>query len=68
LTKGTGRYNLVQGAASACWGLGAALSNSVAGFIVDRAGYEAAFLFLAGCALAALLLFWIGMPETRSHG
>jgi MFS family permease len=65
LTKGTGRYNLVQGAASACWGLGAALSNSVAGFIVDRAGYDAAFLFLAGCALAAFLLFWIGMPETK---
>jgi Na+/melibiose symporter-like transporter len=64
LTKGTGRYNLVQGAASACWGLGAALSNSVAGFIVDRAGYDAAFLFLAVCALAAFLLFWIGMPET----
>jgi MFS family permease len=64
LTKGTGRYNLLQGAASACWGLGAALSNSVAGFIVDRAGYDAAFLFLAVCALAAFLLFWIGMPET----
>src|SRR5258708_475299 len=66
LTKGTGRYNLVQGAASACWGLGAALSNSVAGFIVDRAGYDAAFLFLACCALAAFLLFWIGMPETST--
>jgi MFS family permease len=66
LTKGTGRYNLVQGAASACWGLGAALSNSVAGFIVDRVGYDAAFLFLAACALAAFLLFWIGMPETRA--
>ena len=24
LTKGTGRYNLAQGAASACWGLGRA--------------------------------------------
>ena len=27
LTRGTGRYNLAQGAASASWGLGAALSN-----------------------------------------
>ena len=27
LTEGTGRYNLAQGASSACWGLGAALSN-----------------------------------------
>jgi MFS family permease len=64
LTKGTGRYNLAQGAASACWGLGAALSNSVAGFIVDMAGYSAAFLFLGGGAFAAFLLLWTAMPET----
>ena len=76
LTKGTGRYNLAQGTASACWGLGAALSNSVAGYIVDMAGYSAAFLFLAVCALAALLLLFTAMPETapfppgtaRRHG
>jgi predicted MFS family arabinose efflux permease len=53
-----------QGAASACWGLGAALSNSVAGFIVDKAGFSPAFLVLAGCAFAACLLLWIAMPET----
>jgi MFS family permease len=64
LTRGTGRYNLAQGAASASWGLGAALSNSIAGLIVDRAGFSAAFLSLAGCAFAALLLLWIAMPET----
>ena len=64
LTRGTGRYNLAQGAASACWGLGAALSNSVAGLIVDMAGYSAAFLFLGAAALAAFLLLWIAMPET----
>jgi MFS family permease len=64
LTKGTGRYNLAQGAASASWGLGAALSNSVAGFIVDMAGYSPAFLFLGAAALAAFLLLWIAMPET----
>jgi MFS family permease len=64
LTRGTGRYNLAQGAASASWGLGAALSNSIAGFIVDKAGFSAAFLSLAACAFAALLLLWIAMPET----
>ena len=67
LTEGTGRYNLAQGAASACWGLGAALSNSAAGFIVDKAGFSAAFLFLSGCALAAFLLLWIAMPETNDR-
>jgi len=65
LTNGTGRYNLAQGAASACWGLGAALSNFVAGFIVDKAGFSAAFLFLASCAFGAFMLLWIAMPETR---
>jgi MFS family permease len=66
LAEGTGRYNLAQGAASASWGLGAALSNSVAGLIVDKAGFSAAFLFLAGGAFAAFLLLWLAMPETRN--
>src|ERR1700737_4880610 len=44
---------------------GAALSNSVAGFIANSFGYSAAFLFLAACAVFALLVFWLGVPETR---
>jgi MFS family permease len=63
LTKGTGRYNPALGATSAAWGIGAALSNSVAGFIVDWAGYSTAFLFLAGVAFAAVVLFWAEVPE-----
>jgi MFS family permease len=66
LTRGTGHYNLALGATGACWGLGAALSNGVAGLIVDAAGYSAAFIFLAGCAIVAFLTFWLGMPETRN--
>jgi predicted MFS family arabinose efflux permease len=66
LTKGTGRFNLAQGAVSACFGLGAALSNGVAGYIVDWFGYRTAFLFLAGCASAAFVLFWLAMPETAT--
>src|SRR6267154_1573514 len=65
LTRGTGRYNLALGASGACWGLGAALSNGVAGFIVNAFGFSAAFLFLSACALVALLLLWLGVPETR---
>lgn len=65
LTKGTGRYNLAQGSAAACWGLGAALSNAMAGLVAARFGYTAAFLCLASLAAAAMLLFWIGVPETR---
>jgi len=65
LTKGTGRYNLALGASGACWGLGAALSNGVAGFIVNAFGFSAAFLCQSACALAAVFLFWLGVPETR---
>ena len=35
------------------------------GAVLTTAGFWAAFLFLAGCALAAFLLLWIAMPETR---
>ncbi len=64
LTKGSGHYNLAQGASGACWGFGAALSNTVAGQIVNMFDYSAAFLFLAGCAVIALLVFLFGVPET----
>jgi MFS family permease len=65
LTKRTRHYNLAQGASGSCWGLGAALSNTVAGFIVNAFGFSAAFLFLSACALAAFFLFLLGVPETR---
>jgi MFS family permease len=67
LTRGTGRYNLAQGASSASWGLGAALSNGVAGLIVDRLGFFAAFFFLALCAAGALAMYWFAVPESRHY-
>ena len=65
LTEGTGHYNVSQGAVSTAQGIGASLSTSAAGLIVVAAGYDAAFLALAGIALAALLLFLVAMPETK---
>ncbi|MGU9825203.1 MFS transporter [Pseudomonas sp. R9.37] len=64
LTQGTGRFNVSLGALSTVFGLGAALSSSLAGFVVQQAGYNAAFLTLAGVAAAALALLWLAMPET----
>ncbi len=64
LTQGTGRFNVSLGALSTVFGLGAALSNSLAGFVVQLAGYNAAFLTLAGVAAVALALLWLAMPET----
>jgi hypothetical protein len=60
-TRGTGRYNLAQGAAAASWGLGAALSNGVAGMIVNGFGFSAAFFFLAACALG---IYFFAVPES----
>ena len=64
LTQGTGRFNVSLGALSTVFGLGAALSSSLAGFVVQQAGYNAAFLSLAGVAAVALALLWLAMPET----
>ncbi len=65
LTRGTGRFNVSQGAITTALGIGASLSNSFAGVIVVQAGYSAAFLFLAAVAAVALALFWFAMPETQ---
>jgi MFS family permease len=64
LTHGTGRFNVSLGALSTVFGLGAALSNSLAGLVVQRAGYSAGFLTLAAIAAVAFLLLWLAMPET----
>jgi MFS family permease len=65
LTRGTGRFNLTQGVVATATGLGAALSNGIAGFVVKHAGYNAAFLFLAAVAAVGLALFCLAMPETK---
>jgi MFS family permease len=65
LTRGTGRFNLAQGLVALCIGVGAGLSNLVAGYIVQAFGYPVGFLALAVCAAGALAFFAIAMPETR---
>ena len=65
LTRGTGHFNLAQGAVITAQGIGAALSTSLAGLVVVHAGYSAAFLVLAGIAASGFLLYFFGMPETR---
>ncbi len=68
LTRGTGHFNISQGAIATAVGLGGALSAAVAGFIVVGAGYSAAFLFLAAVAAAGLIGFCALMPETLRDG
>lgn len=70
LTRGSGRFNLTQGLISTAVGIGAALSQAIAGAIVHHFGFHAGFVFLAIVAAIALGLFWGFMPETgenRTH-
>jgi MFS family permease len=64
LTDGTGRFNLAQGAIGGAVGIGASLSNAVAGSIAHWYGYSAGFLSLAGIAAGAMALLWVGVTET----
>jgi MFS family permease len=67
LMRGTGRFNVAQGAVITAQGIGAALSTTLAGIVVVHAGYSAAFLSLAGVAFAGLALYLFVMPETREQ-
>jgi MFS family permease len=66
LTRGTGRFNLTLGAITTAVGIGAALSQVIAGSIVHHVGFRAGFLFLAAVALAAFGLLYFFMPETHN--
>jgi predicted MFS family arabinose efflux permease len=65
LTHGTGRFNLTLGAISTAVGIGASLSQVIAGSIVHHFGYNTGFLFLATVAVVALGILHFFMPETR---
>ena len=64
LMRGTGRYNIAQGAVATVQGIGASSSGLVAGLIVDKFGYTAAFGEAAVVAAIALAALGILMPET----
>src|SRR5207237_3497413 len=66
LMRGTGRFNVAQGAVVTAQGIGAALSTTMAGFVVVHFGYSAAFLLLGSIAGLGFVLCVIAMPETRS--
>jgi MFS family permease len=65
LTRGSGRFNVAQGAVATAQGLGAALSATVAGAIIVALGYTPGFLTLAVVAAAGFALYALAMPETK---
>jgi MFS family permease len=64
ITRGTGCYNLAQGAVATLQGVGASLSGLSAGLIVDHYGYAPAFLTSGAVAAVAFAVFLVFMPET----
>ena len=62
----SGHFNLSLGFIGFAMGIGATLSTSLAGWVGDRYGHPIAFASLAAIGLAATLLVWIAMPETRT--
>ncbi len=64
ITRGTGRFNVAQGAVATVQGLGGAFSTTLAGAVIVWGGYSAAFLTLAVIAAGGLALVALKMPET----
>jgi MFS family permease len=67
IMRGTGRYNLAQGAVATTQGIGASISALAAGEVTDHFGYSASFLFLGAAAAVAFAVFFVFMPETRDE-
>jgi MFS family permease len=65
LTNDTGRFNLAQGLIGTASGVGASLSTALFGVIAVNYGRTVVFLSIAASALAAVLILWFWMPETR---
>lgn len=67
LMRNTGRFNVAQGAVITAQSIGAALSTTLAGFVVVGAGYSAAFISLGVVAAIGAGICLLALPETR-HG
>jgi MFS family permease len=65
LTRGTGRFNLMQGALATALGIGAAASNVLTGLVVQAAGFNAGFAVLSTVAAIAVAFFAIWVPESK---
>jgi MFS family permease len=64
-TRGTGRFNLAQGALAGFVGIGAAVSTTYGGYLIEHFGYDASFLGLSAVGLIALILLFALFPETQ---
>ena len=65
LSRGTGRFNLLQGVVYSAIGLAAALSSIGAGYVVEHFGYAVGFCTLAGMGGLGTIFYWLLVPETK---
>jgi MFS family permease len=65
LTTGTGRFNLAQGLVGTLSGVGASISTSISGLVVEKLGHTAGFLSVTTVGLMAVAIPWVFMPETK---
>jgi len=65
LTTGTGRFNLAQGLVGTLSGIGASLSTSISGLVVDSAGEAVGLLSVSGIGLLAVAILLLFVPETK---
>lgn len=65
LMRNTGRFNVAQGAVITAQSIGAALSTTLAGYVVVGAGYSAAFITLGAVAAIGAVICLLAFPETR---
>jgi predicted MFS family arabinose efflux permease len=65
LTRGTGRFNAVQGLIATALSAGGVVGPALAGLVVQYFGFAEAFYLFAVVAALAALVFVGFMPETR---
>jgi MFS family permease len=67
LMRNTGRFNIAQGVVITAQSIGAALSTTLAGIVVVKAGYSAAFLTLGAIAAGGFVICLVALPETSER-
>jgi MFS family permease len=65
LTRGTGRFNALQGLIATALSAGGVVGPVLGGFVVQHLGFAWAFYLFSAIATAAALVFVLFMPETR---
>jgi predicted MFS family arabinose efflux permease len=65
IARERGHFNLTMGAIGLATGLGATVSNSLAGAVANADGSSAAFLVLAAAGLIATVMVWLLMPDSQ---